>query len=132
MTCTIQYGCCVFCNLFLYFQLTQLPQGGSQLSTQGVHANIWGPKFYVKSIFEVCEFQHGQKINVWGPVWSKFFIFLNPIFSQKCLALTEHGMQYDPEVANHEINVWYYLKTLKDQEAQIAIIQKHYRGPRNR
>ena len=24
-----------------------------------VHANIWGPKFYVKSIFGVCELQHG-------------------------------------------------------------------------
>ena len=32
-----------------------------------VHANIWGPKFYVKSIFGVCELQHGQKFNVLRP-----------------------------------------------------------------
>ena len=32
-----------------------------------VHANIWGPKFYVKSIFGVCELQHGQKFNILGP-----------------------------------------------------------------
>ena len=28
-----------------------------------------------------------------------------------CLALTSHGMQCDPEVANHVIDVWYSLKT---------------------
>ena len=33
----------------------------------GVHANIWGLKFYVKLIFGVCELQHGQKFNIWGP-----------------------------------------------------------------
>ena len=32
-----------------------------------VHANIWGPKFYVESIFGVCELQHGQKFNILGP-----------------------------------------------------------------
>ena len=28
-----------------------------------------------------------------------------------CLALTSHGMQCDPEVANHEINVLVLVKT---------------------
>ena len=28
-----------------------------------------------------------------------------------CLALTSHGTQCDPEVANHKQMFWYYLKT---------------------
>ena len=39
-----------------------------------------------------------------------------------CLALTSHGVQCDPEVANHEINV----------PVSSEIRKKHYRGPRNR
>ena len=30
-----------------------------------------------------------------------------------CLALTSHGMQYDPQVANHEINVMVLCKNLE-------------------
>ena len=30
-----------------------------------------------------------------------------------CLALTSHGMKYDPEVANHEINVLVLFENLK-------------------
>ena len=43
-----------------------------------------------------------------------------------CLAVTSHGMQCYPEIANHEINVL-LLKTSKGQAAQIEIIEKHYR-----
>ena len=48
---------------------TGLSPGGVLCSFQygGVRANIWGPKFYVKSIFGVCELQRGQKFNIWGP-----------------------------------------------------------------
>ena len=39
---------------------------------RGVHANIWGLKFYVKSIFGVCELQHGQKFNILDAhIWKK-------------------------------------------------------------
>ena len=51
-------------------QKTRDPRGGGLLHNfqyGEVHANIWGPKFYVKSIFGVCELQHGQKFNILGP-----------------------------------------------------------------
>ena len=46
-----------------------LPGGGVLHNFQygEVHANIWGAKFYVESIFGVCELQHGQKYNILGP-----------------------------------------------------------------
>ena len=50
-------------------QLHHADPGGYSMTFNmgGVHANIWGPKFYVKSIFGVCEVQHGQQFNILGP-----------------------------------------------------------------
>ena len=52
-----------------YNRGVQGPGGGVLHNFQygEVHANIWGPKFYVESIFGVCELQHGQKFNILGP-----------------------------------------------------------------
>ena len=43
------------------------PRGGGYSITfnMGIHANIWGPKFNIKSIFGVCELQHGQNSIFW-------------------------------------------------------------------
>ena len=43
---------------------TFMPRGYSPTFNTGVRANIWGPKFYVKSIVGVCELQHGQQFNI--------------------------------------------------------------------
>ena len=48
----------------IHYRITQ--GGGWYSITFNFHANIWSPKFYVKSIFGVCESQHGEKCNIWG------------------------------------------------------------------
>ena len=68
-----------------------------------VHANSWGPKFYIKSIFGACEFTTWTKIQHFGSInlkkeesWNFVLVskILDSIFQvAKTLGLINRGQQ---------------------------------------